>query len=49
MSDLIVPHGKEEKLIPMILVMTIVLAIFQFGGIPYPALNWYARAYAIVC
>lgn len=42
-------YKNEEKLIPVIIIMTIVLAIFQFSGIRYEALNWYARVYAIVC
>lgn len=42
-------YKNEEKLMSVITIMTIVLAIFQFIGIRYEALNWYSRAYAIVC
>jgi len=42
-------YMKEEKLIQIIMIMTVVLAILQFSGIPYQALNWYARVYAVVC
>ncbi|MDH3643008.1 MAG: hypothetical protein OES38_12980 [Gammaproteobacteria bacterium] len=40
---------RSEKLLPIIIVITVVLAILQFAGFPHPLLNWYARFYAGVC
>ena len=42
-------YVKEEKLIPVIMIMTAVLAFFQFGGFTDQELNFYARVYAVVC
>jgi len=40
---------KNEKLLAAIVLMTVVLAILQFSGVPYQLLNMYARLYAAIC
>ena len=40
---------KKEKPLQLMIVLTLILAIFQFGGIAYVFLNWYARTYALIC
>jgi hypothetical protein len=38
---------KEESPLVALFVLTIVLAILQFSGIPYQVLNWYARFFSL--
>lgn len=40
---------KEDNLLIAIIALTVGLAVLQFGGVPDPLLNWYARLYALVC
>ena len=40
---------KEERPLQIMFLLTMVLAVLQFGGVPHVLLNWYARIYALVC
>jgi hypothetical protein len=40
---------KDEKLLALIVLMTAVLAVLQFGGVPNPVPNTLARIYAALC
>lgn len=38
---------KEELPLVALLVLTTILAIFQFSGIPHQIVNWYARFFSL--
>jgi hypothetical protein len=40
---------KVEWLLSFLFLLSLLLAILQFGGLRYDLLNWYARLYALAC
>ena len=40
---------RKDKLLLTVVFLTLGLAVFQFGGVHYQVLNWYARGYAFIC
>jgi hypothetical protein len=40
---------RDDPLLFTIVCLTLGLAVFQFGGVHYGILNWYARGYASIC
>lgn len=40
---------RRDRLLSTLFLLSLLLAVLQFGGLRYDLLNWYARLYALTC